>query len=1311
MDSGAAVPSQRTQAPVVRIPRQSADVSTAIIHVVAGSEPASASVTAPGWVPAARVLDAAGLPAARTVPSVLPWSDWVRTHPVIVHAPGLPLLPASTPTPVGHVRLLVRAGPESGFAIALPQGEWTVSRGAGADVELADPYLSRQPLALSNGPSGIRVGDRWLAPAGLWAPQGGPVSPESTPHVLGSTTLELSAPPCQAAATNSVSTAERPSWPEPAEVADVRTPSWIVYVAPLAIGMALALLVGTWWFLLLSLAGPATAALSLRAERRRHARESAQAAREHRAAIAATLAQLDARLQSFVHALIATAYGAVRSPVRDDPTNTFVVGTGRLITPVGVRLPRDRHARARALRRLPPHCLDGDIAWLTTDSAPLLLGSRTTVRVRGPEARVREIVRALVAAHVAAGSGCRAGTGFPEFAGLRSRTYECVVEQDEPRGRPADGSSNHAAEACITVHGPRTALGPPTMDDAVVEIRCSTSGRADHIQLPDLAAGRFSRIGGAASAPDEHRGTPQSGNARIHALTATTFLRLLATIGPPRAAIAHPLPAATAIPTTAVPDVLRLWDAAGRPGAGPLAVPIGHATARPTPPAGSPGLSSAAAGSLEAEQPSQPFVLLDLRASGPHALVAGTTGSGKSVLLEAWLDGLCRTHAAAELRLVLLDFKGGASLSRFLTRTHTDCVITDLDEAAALRAVRSITAEITRRERRLAAAGCRDLDELLERARTDPSVAPLPRLLVVIDEFHVLASLSPHVVTAFERLTAVGRSLGVHIVLATQRPSGVVSARMRANISLRICLRVRDDADSREVLGIPDASWIDARAPGAALISDDSGVRAVRSTVPEDAEHTPSGPPHATFTSLTDPTTEVVQLDCAPPPLPSLVAGPAGPRHEVIAAPLPARVTADDPRLAIASPIPARSDVERASRAHAIGLIDLPDENRVAAARIGPTSGSVTVSGGRGRGWTTAVDTLALAFHTAGLPVVHLSPHGGLPAVDAHGILRLGHEQAWLIDHLMDVCSQRREPVVWAIDDWDEFVDAQQPSARVDRLERLLTGSAGMRFVVSGHRRQLAQRLAQAAATRVIFPPAADADAVFFGLQATRFSGEWPPGRAVVLGEGSLTDDHGGADLQIALPPVAPLGTPVTDRPAHPLWTDFTEPARPPARERARPIGAQPRIRIGTDPAGTPVLWDPVTDGAVLTVHRDGSAQAVTSPEISPLAELEDALSSQGVTVVSDVADAQQRAAADVALSADRPVCLVESGSCPLVSRTGAESRGPHLLTGEWRYSALRATGLRTCAPIPAAAAASWWMTEGRAVPVRVGDQSRAKVA
>lgn len=1286
-------------------------VNTAIIHTVSGPHPSSHRVSAPGWVPAAHVVAETGL-LTRVSAAAGTWSEWAGTHPVTVDGSGLTLLPPCTPAPAGHARLTIRSGPESGFAIALPQGEWTVGRGNGVDVDLADPFLSRKPLLLTNGPAGIRIGGEPLGPADHAQRTSGSPADDGARRVIGSTTVDLTA----AAGTGSATEAAPPRaagdaeplvWPEPEPVAPVRTPSWIVYAAPIVIGIALALIVGTWWFLLLSLAGPATATLTLRTERRRFLRESARSKRAHRREIVQTLDALSAQLSAYVRGLDVAAYSALE-PVPPHRPDMLVLGTGSCLSTVAVRLPRDRHARMRARRRLPPHHVDGDSAVLIAEDAPLLVDRRLPIRVSGPEARVRSVVRALVAAHLAAGSGCRADGGFPEFSGLDDPVSACVVS-----GGPPQRSAGIAdAPVCFTVRGPQA------VEDAVVDIACGGPDRPDGLQVPDPQVigeaigrqeGSFPRTAGRGL------GTALSGQARIHAVSTATFLRLLATIGPRTSTGGAVLPPAADIPTTPVTDVLRQWDAAERRGSSPLTVPIGRAVTRPAPPDGARERTAASSASPRgADGSTDPLFLLDLRRSGPHALVAGTTGSGKSVLLEAWLEALCRTHSPEELRLVLLDFKGGASLSRFLSHPHTDSVVTDLDEAAALRAVRSISAEITRRERHLAETGCRDIDQLLARSHDDPLVAALPHLLVVIDEFHVLTSLSPHIVAEFEHLTAVGRSLGVHIVLATQRPSGVVSARMRANISLRICLRVRDEADSHEVLGIPDAAWIDARVPGTALVSDDAGLHALRSAVADDPEQTQTPRPQATVTSLLDGTEVVVPLSGGSPPSVPTVVGPPGPRHEVIAPPLPARLIGDDPLLGgIGSD--ARPEAGCADPT-VVGLVDLPDENRIASVRVHPGSGSVTVSGGRGRGWSTTIDTLALAFRAAGVPVVHLAPHAGTPSVDPDGVLRMGHTEAWMIDHLISTCEAQRETVVWAIDDWDEFVTTHQTSPRVERLERLLTGGSGIRFVVSGHRRLLAQRLAQTATTRIVFPPATDTDAVFYGLTATRFSGEWPPGRAVILGEESLTDGREGADLQVVQHARA---TEEADRDrTHPLWTDFTGPDRS-ASGSPSSIDTGDGVVVGVDPAGRAVTWDPLDDGTVLSVLVDGSTPARVPGPPADLLRFAESLRSRGVTVVLDSTDPAQRASADAAAAAGEPVCLVSGDPMPSATRTastawgasraglptsagGSGAHGPVILFGEWSEPALRTAGFRGCPPIPRGARASWWIIRDTATPIRV---------
>ncbi|UKJ65885.1 hypothetical protein H1Q78_09855 [Cellulosimicrobium cellulans] len=199
-------------------------------------------------------------------------------------------------------------------------------------------------------------------------------------------------------------------------------------------------------------------------------------------------------------------------------------------------------------------------------------------------------------------------------------------------------------------------------------------------------------------------------------------------------------------------------------------------------------------------------VTVDLVRDGPHVLVAGTTGAGKSELLQTLVTGLALGRSPAELSIALVDFKGGASFGACGLLPHVVGTVTDLDPGLAGRALAGLRSELRRRERVLATAGATSVDEL-PRGR-------LPRLVVVVDEFRALADDLPDLLPGLLRVAAQGRSLGVHLVLATQRPAGAVSADVRANITLRLALRVVDAADSRDVVESPLAALVPASAPG-----------------------------------------------------------------------------------------------------------------------------------------------------------------------------------------------------------------------------------------------------------------------------------------------------------------------------------------------------------------------------------------------------------------------------------------------------------------------------------------------------------------
>ncbi|MDQ1294042.1 MAG: segregation ATPase FtsK/SpoIIIE, family [Actinomycetota bacterium] len=205
---------------------------------------------------------------------------------------------------------------------------------------------------------------------------------------------------------------------------------------------------------------------------------------------------------------------------------------------------------------------------------------------------------------------------------------------------------------------------------------------------------------------------------------------------------------------------------------------------------------------------------LDLRRDGPHALVAGTTGSGKSELLQTLVASLAVANRPDELTFVLVDYKGGSAFKDCARLPHTVGMVTDLDNHLVTRALVCLGAELRRREHVLALGGAKDLEDYWALRSKDPTLPTLPRLVLVIDEFAGLVSELPDFVTGLVGIAQRGRSLGIHLVLATQRPSGVVSPEIRANTNLRIALRVTDDAESRDVIDSVEAGRISRTTPG-----------------------------------------------------------------------------------------------------------------------------------------------------------------------------------------------------------------------------------------------------------------------------------------------------------------------------------------------------------------------------------------------------------------------------------------------------------------------------------------------------------------
>ncbi len=214
-------------------------------------------------------------------------------------------------------------------------------------------------------------------------------------------------------------------------------------------------------------------------------------------------------------------------------------------------------------------------------------------------------------------------------------------------------------------------------------------------------------------------------------------------------------------------------------------------------------------------------IMLDLKESaaggtGPHGLLVGATGSGKSELLRTLVLGLAATHSSEQLNLVLIDFKGGATFASLDRLPHTAAVITNLADELALvdRMNDALNGELVRRQELLRDSGNVTGRAEYEQARAGGApLAPLPVLLVVCDEFSELLTAKPDFIELFLQIGRVGRSLGVHLLLASQRLEEGRLRGLDTHLSYRIGLRTFSALESRTVLGVPDAYQL-PRAPG-----------------------------------------------------------------------------------------------------------------------------------------------------------------------------------------------------------------------------------------------------------------------------------------------------------------------------------------------------------------------------------------------------------------------------------------------------------------------------------------------------------------
>lgn len=432
-------------------------------------------------------------------------------------------------------------------------------------------------------------------------------------------------------------------------------------------------------------------------------------------------------------------------------------------------------------------------------------------------------------------------------------------------------------------------------------------------------------------------------------------------------------------------------------------------------------------------------MVLDLLRQGPHALVAGTTGSGKSVLLQSWCLALAAALPPERLRFVFLDFKGGSAFRPLEKLPHAVGSVCDLDLKHATRALRAIEGELVRREHLVADAGVGDLAAL---ATADQP----PRIVVVIDEFHALNAQLPDYVDRLVRIAALGRSLGMHVIACTQNPLGQVSADMKANMALNLCLRVRDGLQSSELLGSPCAAAISPSLPGGAFCSDGEGIIPLRCAAPRDID-------------------VLVRHVCLAARFHSSVPAPA-----LFTAPLPRFLASDDIPDAMSDAV---STLERetgaepnmgAAPALPFGLID--DGVALHTAALPLAQGNIAVIGTRGRGKSTLLHVLrSKARRIPGLAV--------RTSVCARGVWRTHDDRSDKPRAAAHRGAGIKGPpphphLLWLVDDADPLLDplADEPLAK-DLLRAMTAPDITVVLAVSTPRHL---KVPEHCAMRLVFP-------------------------------------------------------------------------------------------------------------------------------------------------------------------------------------------------------------------------------------------------
>lgn len=541
---------------------------------------------------------------------------------------------------------------------------------------------------------------------------------------------------------------------------------------------------------------------------------------------------------------------------------------------------------------------------------------------------------------------------------------------------------------------------------------------------------------------------------------------------------------------------------------------------------------------------------IDLVTEGPHALVGGTTGAGKSEFLQAWVLGMASAYSPDALTFLFVDYKGGSAFADCISLPHCVGMVTDLSTHLVRRALISLNAELRYREHLLNSKKAKDLAALTKRGDPD---AP-PSLVIVVDEFAALVTEVPEFVDGVVNVAQRGRSLGLHLILATQRPAGVIKDNLRANTNLRIALRMADESDSVDVLGDAVAGRISPDLPGRAAAKTGPGRITAFQTGYAGGWTEEDAPP---------PAPEIKELEFGAGRSWDAPAEEGGGRRRDLGPTDITRLVATVAKAAQTAGIPAPRKPwlpelapaydlqylgQRRDSELVMGVVDQPETQQQSVIAFRPdVDGNMAVLGGGGSGKSTVLRTLAAAagvtprsgpcqvygldFGSAGLRMLETLPHVG-SVIDGDDVERVSRLLSYLIERIEErapafatvragnldeyrvAATRPQEPrILLLVDGYGAFRTDYDVTGRFQYLtmfNRICSDgrAVGIHVVLTADRpNAIPSALNSAIQRRLVLRMADSNDYLAAGVSADALTPASPPGRGVL----------DGLDVQVAL--------------------------------------------------------------------------------------------------------------------------------------------------------------------------------------------------